>query len=159
MARLHVLCGFPGPGKSTFAKRLLAEIRAVRFANDDWMIELFGPNPPEAEFRIAVRKIETLQWRLAEDILRLGIDVIWDYGVWSRQDRADLFHKCSAIGAEFLLYEVQCDFEEAVSRVLARAANNPSAELFINREAMLFFKSKYEAPAIDEGYEMRIVKG
>jgi hypothetical protein len=54
---------------------------------------------------------------------------------------------------------VQCDFEEAVSRVLARAANNPSAKLFINREAMLFFKSKYEAPAIDEGYEMRVVKG
>jgi hypothetical protein len=24
---------------------------------------------------------------------------------------------------------------------------------------MLFFKSKYEAPAIDEGYEMRVVKG
>ena len=159
MPRLHVLCGLPGSGKSTFAKKLLTQISAIRLANDDWMIELFGTNPPETEFRVAVRKIETLQWRLAEDLLLHGVDVVWDYGVWSKQDRAELFRKCAATGAQFLLYDVQCDFEEAVRRVLARATNNPTAELFLNREAMLAFKSKYEAPSIDEGYIVKIVRG
>jgi hypothetical protein len=159
MATLHVLCGLPGSGKSTFARELLTQISAIRLANDDWMIALFGTNPPEPEFRVAVKKIEMLQWRLAEDLLRHGLDVIWDYGVWSRQDRADLFHKCAAVGAAFVLYDVQCDFEEAVRRVLARTANNPASEYWINREAMLAFQSKYQAPSTNEGYAMRIVQG
>jgi predicted kinase len=159
MACLHVLCGFPGSGKTTFAKQLLAKNKAIRLANDDWMVELFGSNPPEAEFKMLVRKLEKLQWKLAIQLLEQGVDVIWDYGVWSKQDRADLFQKCSAVGAEFHLYHVQCDFEIAVARVLARYAAHPETELWINRAAMLQFKSKYEPPTCEEGYTMELISG
>jgi predicted kinase len=159
MATLHVLCGIPGSGKTVFAEKLLREVKAVRLANDDWMIPLFGTNPPEREFRVAVRKIEELQWRLAADLLRVGVDVIWDYGVWSRRDRADLHRQCVEAGARFLLYDVRCDFEVAVRRVLARTASNPARELEINREAMLQFLAKYEEPTAAEGFETRVVEG
>lgn len=159
VARLHVLCGLPGSGKTTFSKRLITATRAIRLANDEWMLELFGPDLPELRFRPAAQSIERLQWDLAEQLLSRGVDVIWDYGAWSRAERAQLLKRCQRAGAEFRLYDVRCDFEEAVRRVLRRKEEHPASQLSINREAMLAFRAKYEAPSPDEGFAIVVVDG
>jgi predicted kinase len=158
MATLHVLCGLPGSGKSTFAQGLIQERSAIRFANDDWMLALFGRNPPESEFRVVFAKIEMLQWRLAADLLRRGLDVIWDYGVWSRSDRLDLYRRCSETGAAFVLYEIVCDFETAVRRVTERGSSE-EPNLLINRSAMEQFRTRFEAPSSTEGFEVIRIQG
>jgi predicted kinase len=125
-------------------------------ANDDWMVALFGTNPPESEFRAAFARIEALQWRLAVAILRCGVDVIWDYGVWSRAARADLYARCRDAAAEFVLHDISCDFETAVARVLARDTEGDSyaAALRIDRHAMEQFRRLYEPPSDDEGFDV-----
>ena len=158
MATLHVLCGLPGSGKSTFAKRLVRDRSAIRFANDDWMRNLYGRNPSEVEFREAFARIEVLQWRLGAELLRRGIDVVWDYGVWTRSDRAELHRRCSVTGAEFVLYEIVCDFETAMNRVLKRSSLDDS-HLAIDRSAMEVFRRRFEVPSQDEGFEVIIIQG
>ncbi|BET68010.1 AAA family ATPase [Opitutales bacterium ASA1] len=162
MPRLHVLCGLPGSGKTTYALGLLRTTRAVRLANDDWMVALFGTNPSESEFRAAFARIEALQWSLALELLRCDIDVIWDYGVWSRAARADLHARCRAAGAEFVLYDISCGFETAVARVLARNTDGApyTATLRIDRDAMEEFRRLYEPPSDDEGFDVvRVASG
>lgn len=39
--RVHLLCGLPGAGKTTYAARLAAENSAVRFSLDEWMLRLY----------------------------------------------------------------------------------------------------------------------
>ncbi|MEY2425139.1 MAG: hypothetical protein QOI61_711, partial [Actinomycetota bacterium] len=39
-ARLVVICGLPGSGKTTLAKELEQSMPAVRFCPDDWFVAL-----------------------------------------------------------------------------------------------------------------------
>jgi predicted kinase len=42
MAKVFLVVGLPGSGKSTRARRLAIEHHALRLTPDDWMIPLFG---------------------------------------------------------------------------------------------------------------------
>lgn len=41
----HLVFGFLGAGKTTLAKRLERQHRAVRFTPDEWMARQFGEDP------------------------------------------------------------------------------------------------------------------
>src|SRR5262249_38062600 len=57
--RLIIVCGLPGSGKTTHAKRLEQELRAIRFCPDEWIISLGG-----ALWETNLRsRIEELQWK------------------------------------------------------------------------------------------------
>lgn len=43
MATLHMMCGLPGAGKTTLARRLEREHRALRLTPDEWVTPLYGP--------------------------------------------------------------------------------------------------------------------
>ena len=52
-SRLILLCGLPGAGKTTVAKRLAAKVPAVRLCGDEWMAELaICPHDEEARARL-----------------------------------------------------------------------------------------------------------
>lgn len=40
MPRLILVCGLPGAGKTTLARRLADEVPAVRLSGDEWMVAL-----------------------------------------------------------------------------------------------------------------------
>ena len=42
MAKLYIMVGLPGSGKSTYSKKLSKEINAEIVSSDDIRIELFG---------------------------------------------------------------------------------------------------------------------
>src|ERR1017187_8681406 len=84
--RLIMVCGLPGSGKTTLGKALEAKLRAVRFAPDEWMHAL-SIDVYDEETRA---KIETLQWKLAQQLLALDLTVIIEWGTWGRSERDTL---------------------------------------------------------------------
>jgi hypothetical protein len=67
--RLIIMCGLPGSGKTTRAKALQNRLGAVRFCPDEWM-DALSLNLHDEERR---GKIEALQWKLARELLALGL--------------------------------------------------------------------------------------
>lgn len=78
MATLHLICGLPCAGKTTFARQLEQTHQALRFTPDEWHIRLFGMDFAEDEPLHDARHnlIETMQWELAARALTLGLNVI-----------------------------------------------------------------------------------
>jgi predicted kinase len=81
--RLILTCGLPAAGKTTLATRLAAERNAVRLTKDEWQRAL-GSSPWDRDIG---EKIERQLWCLAQEILRLGLSVVLDFGLWARVER------------------------------------------------------------------------
>lgn len=44
---VYVICGFIGAGKTTFARKLEHETKAIRITKDEWIIKIFVNNLSE----------------------------------------------------------------------------------------------------------------
>ena len=82
-ATLFIVCGLPGAGKTTLAKKIEESLSAIRMSADDWMSAL-SINLHAEEQRA---KIEALQWALAKRLLSLGQNVVIEWGAWAKSER------------------------------------------------------------------------
>ncbi len=152
MANLHLIYGFAGAGKTTFARKLEADISAIRFTHDEWMVKLYGHNPEEQKFSDYYNRISDLIWNLTLQLLRLNQDVILDFGFWSRASRDEARSKAKIVNAEVKLYFVTCSEVVMRKRVVKRNNNLPNDSLWIDENAFELFKKTYEALGEDENY-------
>lgn len=120
MATAHLLFGYLGSGKTSFATRLEVEHAAVRFTPDEWMARLFGDDPPEESFPEKAAAILDLLEPLWTRCLSLGLDVVLDYGFWARKERDEVRAIVERLGANACLYRLDCPDDEARRRIDAR---------------------------------------
>ena len=89
MPTVHLIHGYLGAGKTTFAKKLAEDVKGVRFNPDEWMARLYGEDPPAEQFAERLERVFALlddQW---VRVVRSGVDVVLDYGFWTRASRDD----------------------------------------------------------------------
>ena len=149
MATVHLLCGLPGSGKTTFARELEETHRAVRYTYDEWMVQLYGRAPEQ--FETLFNRVSKLIWRIATRNLALGTDVILDKGFWYKRDRENTRHAAAAIGAETKLYFFDASIEVLRKRVLTRSKSDQDS-LWINDQAFTEFINRFEPPSDDEDF-------
>ena len=146
MPTLIDLCGLPAAGKTTLAKRIEAERPALRLTPDDWF-EALGVDLWDEEFRA---KVEALQWEVAAQALKLGVDVVIDWGHWSREERDDLRARTEAIGAKFELIYLPATREELWSRLVIRNAELPKGMKPFTEADLDQWLTKFEPPSAEE---------
>jgi predicted kinase len=154
MATIHLLHGFTGAGKTTFARKLESELLALRFTPDEWLVQLYGNNPPEEQFSEYYDRVTNLIWQLTMQLLRSDRDVILDFGFWSRLSRDEARSKARSVGANFKLYSISCSEETMRERVLKRSAQLPAGALLIDENAIQLFRERFEPLDEDESHEI-----
>lgn len=149
MATAHLVFGFLGSGKTTLARRLERQHNAVRFTPDEWMARLFGEDPPAGTFQDRAAAILDIMQPLWVRCLSLGLDVVLDYGFWSRAERDRVRDMAGAIGATPILWSVSCSDDEALRRIALR---NEAAHrsLYIAPATFELLKARFEPLDADE---------
>jgi predicted kinase len=114
---MFVLVGLPAAGKTSRARELASEWSALRLTPDEWMIPLFGQQQPEGKRNILEGR---LIW-LALSALRIGVNVVLDFGLWGKDERSALRALAASVGATSEMVYLQVDEEEQRRRVEARS--------------------------------------
>ena len=151
---IYLICGQIGSGKTTFAKKLEQETRAIRFTPDEWMLKLYSEIPAKEEFDDHFYKCCDVVWCVASEIVKRGGDVIFDFGFWKYKDREKYRKLVLGIGAESKLYYIDCDNENIRERLHRRNREQPDGAIEITDEMFDFYSPGFEAPGEDEKYTL-----
>jgi predicted kinase len=92
------MVGLPGSGKTTRAKQLEKTENAVRFTPDEWITDLFEYDSGADVDRIR-ESVEQLQWSLAQELIDKGLNVVLDWGFWSKSERQKYREIAHRLGA------------------------------------------------------------
>jgi predicted kinase len=143
--RLILLCGIAGAGKTTLAKRLEAD-GAVRMCPDEWL-EALGFDIYDKDARVAV---EALQWELSRTLVKQGVTVVDECGVWLRHERDLRRVWAREHGVAVELRFLDAPIEVLTARVAERNRNLPEGAPRIEPGLVAFWDSRIERPDGDE---------
>ncbi len=158
MATVHLICGLPGAGKTTYATGLQADLNSVLFSLDRWLVTLHGryslATVGHEEHTRRVLACRALMWDVAAEFLRRSVDVILDDGFFFRRDRMRHVDFASTAGASARIHFVNTPIRVIRSRLRERNASLPPHNFEIDPETLTGFLELFETPTEDEGAEM-----
>ena len=140
------MVGLPSAGKTSRAFELASTWNALRLTPDEWMIPLFGQEQPEGKRNVLEGR---LIW-LALSALRLGVNVVLDFGVWAKVERSALRALAASLGASSELIYLQVDEEEQWRRVQARALTDAATTFEMTKAELERWRSIFQPPDATE---------
>lgn len=152
MAKVILVCGRICCGKTTYAHRLAKERRAAVLSVDEVMLAIFGQHCGDMHDTYAARTKQYLLAKAAE-LIAADIDVILDWGPWTKSGRAELREHFAARGIAFELHAIEINDEVWRARLAQRNAAVEADEAqayFVDENLAAKFASRYEAPEADE---------
>lgn len=143
---LMLMVGLPGAGKTTLAKELAATHHALRLTPDHWMVPLFGDSMAGGtRFVLEGRLIS-----VALQALRLGVDVVLDFGLWARDERSALRWLARANGAACRVVYLPVDKEVQLARIARRQDAEPHRTFPMSEADVDRWRAEFQVPDAEE---------
>jgi predicted kinase len=142
VATLILMVGLPAAGKTTRAKELAAARRALRLTPDHWMNPLF-------EDPMAGGKRWVLEGRLvsvALQALRLGTDVVLDFGLWGRDERSALRWLARSVGAACQVVYLPVNKDVQLARIAHRQETTPHQTFPMSEAEVDAWREEFQEP-------------
>ncbi|MFC3805927.1 AAA family ATPase [Terrabacter sp. MAHUQ-38] len=143
---LFLTVGLPGTGKTTAARRIEVEQKALRLTKDEWVKALYGQeNPSSAQDVIEGRLIQ-----IGLRVLELGNNVVIDYGLWGRDERSALRHAAADLGAKVEMCYFELTPAEQRSRLDQRLAEASHTTWHMSEEELVGWDASIDVPTPGE---------
>jgi len=124
------------------ARKLTASVPAIDLAADDWMgalaINLYDEH--------ARARVERLQWTVAQELLKLGVSVIIEWGTWGRSERDELRVGAQSLGAAVELHYLTAPLDVLFDRVRRRSTEDPP----LTRDDLACYAATIQVPDEEE---------
>jgi predicted kinase len=153
----HLIIGFIGAGKTTFARKLEKEIGVVRFTKDEWMVRIFGNSSFKNKFENETfHEYDSKMAKLATDMalrcLTTGTSVIIDDGFWFKKQRDEMRQTLKNIGADAKFYYIDTPVDVMKARTVKRSENSPEDSFYITEQEFNDYLKTFEPPTDDEEF-------
>lgn len=157
MAKVIILCGRIAAGKSYYANQLKEQNNAIILSVDDLMLRLSDSCLGAHHDDMALR-CERYFYGLAEQMTNSGIDVIIDFGYWSRREREEARKYFSSRGIKSELHYIHIADEKRIKqlesrneRLITEKEKKDTGRVYIIDEVLRQrLDQKFEEPAQEE---------
>jgi predicted kinase len=150
---VYLIVGLPGAGKTTRAMELEVSESALRLTPDDWQMAVFigdGPSQWRSKERAVQRdQIEGKLVEIGMRAARLGLNVVLDFGLWSRDERSALRWIADSLGVRAEVVYLPIDYEEQRRRITGRYDAGPG-QFQLSDDELKQWQAQFEAPDQEE---------
>ncbi len=151
MARLILVCGPTGAGKTTYSLSLSKEIGAIRFSIDPWMQTLFAKDMTSLDYAWMIERVNRCYeqiWQVGEQVLALDGNVILDLGFTTKAQRGVFVEKAKELDLFPEVHYLDAPKDIRKRRVEKRNVDkDPNVYAFEVNEMMFdFMEPKFEVP-------------
>ncbi len=155
MARLILVCGSTGAGKTTYSISLAQEIEAVKFSIDPWMQTLFLKDMKSLNYSWMIERVYRCYeqiWEVSKQILMLRGNVILDLGFTTKAQREIFITKSKKLGINSEMHYLDVPLDVRKQRVKQRNVSKDSDLYSFEVTDMMFnfMESKFENPDTEE---------
>lgn len=164
-ARVHLVIGPVGAGKSTFAERLEREHSAIRLTLDDWMATLFRPDRPAtglpAWYRERTQRCIDQIWKMTQQLTSRGDEAVLEIGLLLRDERLHFYERVSAAGLPLTVHVLDAARDVRRARVLERNRRQGATfSMVVPLEIFELASDLWQAPQSDEceGRDVRFLR-
>ena len=150
---IYLIVGLPGAGKTTRAKELEVSESALRLTPDEWQMAIFAADDPDrwrSQERVDHRiQIEGKLIEIGLRAAQLGVDVVFDFGLWSQDERSALRWIAGTLGLRAQVVYLPIDYPEQRRRISSRYQTLPGQFLMSDAE-LRQWHLRFEAPDQEE---------
>lgn len=154
MAIVHLMCGLPCSGKTTFAKKLAEKRKALYLGLDQLLISIHGQYVIESigheEHIKRVLSARVAIWKIAENALNSKLEVVLDDGFFLKETRDRYRDMALNFSANTRLYVIQTPLEILKERLEKRNSNLPSDNFYIGVHMLDQMLNMFELPSSEE---------
>jgi predicted kinase len=126
MATLHFICGKAGAGKTTLARELGRTLPAVVFCEVEWICTLGFEVGSLEDFASASAKCRSLIGRLAGELLRIGVSVVFDFAGNTVKSRRWVRTVFEEVHADHVLHVIEATDAECLANIHRRNGEQPT---------------------------------
>lgn len=151
MARLIIVTGPTGVGKTTYSLSLSEEIGAIRFSIDPWMQTLFSKDMTSLDYSWMIERVNRCYvqiWQVSRQILELDGNVVLDLGFTTKKQRQHFSSLAEELGIKPEVHYLNASKETRKKRVDKRnSEKDPNVYAFEVNDFMFdFMEPRYEIP-------------
>ncbi len=141
-----MICGLPGSGKTTLAKKLESERNAILLNADGWIIGIVKSKSDIQEIDRLRDPMEQLLWNLAQKIALNGTNVILDNGFWTKSERNTYLETARKLNLKIELYYLKANKDIILKRLENRNSNVPENDFQMDMNKMERWIEIFEPP-------------
>jgi predicted kinase len=155
MARLILVCGPTGAGKTTYSLSISKEINGIRFSIDPWMQTLFSKDMTSLDYTWMIERVNRCYeqiWQVSEQILAFKGNVVLDLGFTTKAQRDIFSNKAKTLDIPSEVHYLDSPKEIRKKRVEKRnIEKDPSVYSFEVTNMMFnFMEPMFEIPTNEE---------
>ncbi|BDU18939.1 AAA family ATPase [Dyella sp. GSA-30] len=164
MAKIHLVEGPVGAGKSTFVGELRKQYAAPGFILDAWFVRLYSPDRPATNLMewYVTRKARCLDqiWEAAKEVLNAGHDVVLELGLVEKASREHFYARVTEAGYELTIYLLDAPRDIRRERVRRRNLEKGTTYAMDVPDAFFEMASDHWQPMDDierDMYDVRVI--
>ena len=155
MAKLILVCGPIGAGKTTYSLAHSKEVGAIRFSIDPWMQTLFSQDMVSLDYSWMIERVHRCYdqiWEISEQILTLDGSVVLDLGFTTKEQRDVFANRARALDINAEVHYLSAPTDVRKERIEKRnMEKDPAVYAFEVTDMMFnFMEPRFEVPNEEE---------